>query len=174
MVDFHFLINFSSQVVGWPPVRAYRMNSLSNVVKSPANKEFTSKSMKNNAKSIARQMDSDCCNDFNPKQGLLLKSSYVKVNMDGVAIGRKVNLTAHDCYEKLAHTLEKMFSAPIASADVTRESLFCFSCTSKVLIPGFHHLQLFIEILYSWNNIFHLPWSILFANRVPCSWLLIE
>lgn len=34
---------------------------------------------------------------------------YVKVNMDGVPIGRKVDLNAHDSYETLALALEDMF-----------------------------------------------------------------
>ncbi|CAN8315878.1 unnamed protein product [Cochlearia groenlandica] len=34
---------------------------------------------------------------------------FVKVNIDGVAIGRKVDLNAHSSYENLANTLEDMF-----------------------------------------------------------------
>lgn len=34
---------------------------------------------------------------------------FVKVNMDGLPIGRKVDLNAHVCYETLAQTLEDMF-----------------------------------------------------------------
>jgi auxin-responsive protein IAA len=42
----------------------------------------------------------------NPKvQGL----GFVKVNMDGVGIGRKVDMRAHSSYENLAQTLEEMF-----------------------------------------------------------------
>lgn len=37
---------------------------------------------------------------------------YVKVNMDGVPIGRKVDLNAHDSYETLALALEDMFQRP--------------------------------------------------------------
>ena len=39
----------------------------------------------------------------------LRKSLFVKVNMDGIPIGRKVDLNAHESYEKLAKTLEDMF-----------------------------------------------------------------
>lgn len=34
---------------------------------------------------------------------------FVKVNMDGLPIGRKVNLSSHICYETLAKILEEMF-----------------------------------------------------------------
>eukprot|EP00252_Welwitschia_mirabilis_P004398 TRINITY_DN14757_c0_g1_i1.p1 TRINITY_DN14757_c0_g1~~TRINITY_DN14757_c0_g1_i1.p1 ORF type:complete len:331 (-),score=41.40 TRINITY_DN14757_c0_g1_i1:317-1309(-) len=37
---------------------------------------------------------------------------YVKVNMDGVPIGRKVDLNAHDSYEALTLALEDMFQRP--------------------------------------------------------------
>lgn len=37
---------------------------------------------------------------------------FVKVNVDGMAIGRKVDLNAHSCYETLAQTLEDMFFRP--------------------------------------------------------------
>ena len=39
----------------------------------------------------------------------LRKSPFVKVNMDGIPIGRKVDLSAHSSYETLAQTLEDMF-----------------------------------------------------------------
>ena len=37
---------------------------------------------------------------------------FVKVNVDGIAIGRKVDLNAHSCYQTLAQTLEDMFFRP--------------------------------------------------------------
>ncbi|KAJ8635049.1 hypothetical protein MRB53_009316 [Persea americana] len=37
------------------------------------------------------------------------KGGYVKVMMEGVAIGRKVDLTVHDSYQTLTHTLNNMF-----------------------------------------------------------------
>lgn len=35
---------------------------------------------------------------------------YVKVKMEGVAIGRKVNLRLYDSYQVLAHDLVQMFT----------------------------------------------------------------
>lgn len=37
------------------------------------------------------------------------KGGYVKVMMEGVAIGRKVDLTVHDSYQTLTQTLNNMF-----------------------------------------------------------------
>ncbi|KAI5074808.1 hypothetical protein GOP47_0010769 [Adiantum capillus-veneris] len=56
------------RVVGWPPIRSYRKNTL------------------------ARPME-----------------MFVKVNMDGVTVGRKVDLNAHNSYDGLLSALEEMF-----------------------------------------------------------------
>lgn len=39
-------------------------------------------------------------------------SLFVKVNMDGMPIGRKVDLSSHHTYEALATALEEMFQSP--------------------------------------------------------------
>lgn len=40
---------------------------------------------------------------------------FVKVNMDGLPIGRKVDLNSHKSYQTLAKTLEEMFITPSQS-----------------------------------------------------------
>lgn len=37
------------------------------------------------------------------------ETMFVKVNMEGYAIGRKINLKAHDGYESLSRAVQKMF-----------------------------------------------------------------
>ncbi|OWM90270.1 hypothetical protein CDL15_Pgr006591 [Punica granatum] len=153
--------NASSQVVGWPPIRAYRMNSLANPGKSPSNKESNSTVGKDNTKSIAQQMK-NCGNgrDSNPKQGLLSKSSYVKVNMDGVPIGRKVDLSVHDCYEKLAHTLDKMFDASIATANSTQcPSLLGAPRSSKLLDGSSGYVLTYEDKEGDWMLVGDVPWG---------------
>ncbi|KAG8480992.1 hypothetical protein CXB51_025696 [Gossypium anomalum] len=105
-------VSGSSQVVGWPPIRAYRMNSLVNQAKSQR----------------ADEGDSGIGEKDKPKDALKKKLNYngnkisstttvnekghlgfVKVNMDGIPIGRKVDLNAHSCYQSLAQALEDMF-----------------------------------------------------------------
>ena len=56
-------------------------------------------------------------------------SGFVKVNMDGLPIGRKVDLNAHDCYETLAQALEIMF---LKKASSIRKSSFTFTFTMVV------------------------------------------
>eukprot|EP01018_Ginkgo_biloba_P029519 Gb_22660 [translate_table: standard] len=78
------------QVVGWPPIKQYRSKTLASPPKPPGDDQEdviqASKSVQNQGNSL-----------------------YVKVNMDGVPIGRKVDLNAHDSYETLALALEDMF-----------------------------------------------------------------
>ncbi|XP_073136788.1 auxin-responsive protein IAA12-like isoform X2 [Henckelia pumila] len=102
-----------SHVVGWPPIRTHRVNSLVNHTKSPATEEFNWTVDKCKSKKIfvdnAEFGSIRSC--YFVKQTRPLKASFlVKVNMDGFPIGRKVDMSAHDCYETLAKTIDDMFS----------------------------------------------------------------
>lgn len=39
---------------------------------------------------------------------------FVKINMDGIPIGRKVDLKAYDSYEKLSYAVDELFSGLLA------------------------------------------------------------
>nr|KYP74124.1 Auxin-responsive protein IAA11 [Cajanus cajan] len=82
--------NRPSQVVGWPPLRTYRVNSCNYNSHTKSPEVFDSVAEK--------------------KKRHLRSSLFVKVNMDGIPIGRKVDLSAHSSYETLAQTLEDMFN----------------------------------------------------------------
>ncbi|KAL9239071.1 hypothetical protein vseg_013424 [Gypsophila vaccaria] len=98
-----------SQVVGWPPIRSYRMNSMATQAKSLATAENNSQFNESKGKKL--MYDAEDKGNANPKDKMASKSSlFVKVNMDGVAIGRKVDLASHSSYESLACTLEEMFT----------------------------------------------------------------
>ncbi|XP_062232119.1 auxin-responsive protein IAA19-like [Phragmites australis] len=72
-----------AQVVGWPPVRSYRKNTLAaSATKTKEEDEDRS--------------EAGCC--------------YVKVSMDGAPYLRKVDLKTYSSYEDLSLGLEKMFS----------------------------------------------------------------
>ncbi|KAD3336988.1 hypothetical protein E3N88_32508 [Mikania micrantha] len=89
----------SNQVVGWPPVKNHRMNSLLNQAKFSKNEGENKKKNNDNE----NKNDEIAVKETGP-------SGFVKVNMDGLAIGRKIDLNVHDCYETLALALEIMFS----------------------------------------------------------------
>ncbi|KAK4410105.1 Auxin-responsive protein IAA9 [Sesamum angolense] len=71
-----------AQVVGWPPIRSFRKNSLAPTSKN--NDEV----------------------DGKPGPGAL----FVKVSMDGAPYLRKVDLRTYSTYQELSSALEKMFS----------------------------------------------------------------
>ncbi|XP_042401415.1 auxin-responsive protein IAA19-like [Zingiber officinale] len=72
-----------AQVVGWPPIRSYRKNTM---VTNPTKKK----------------------EDDEVKQGT--ECLYVKVSMDGAPYLRKVDLKMYSNYKELSLTLEKMFT----------------------------------------------------------------
>jgi len=77
-------------VVGWPPVRSIRRN-LTNGSSSKQSPERQNDEAANKEKV-------DC------KRSLL-----VKINMDGIPIGRKINLAAYDSFQKLSSAAEDLF-----------------------------------------------------------------
>lgn len=72
-----------AQVVGWPPIRSYRKNTM--------------------ASSTSKNTDEV---DGKPGPGAL----FVKVSMDGAPYLRKVDLRTYTSYQQLSSALEKMFS----------------------------------------------------------------
>lgn len=109
--------NRPSQVVGWPPLRSYRVNSFNANAKST--EAFNSVAEKSKNNNIVVRKSTDNGNDDNhiniKEKRNLRKSPFVKVNMDGIPIGRKVDLSAHSSYETLAQTLEDMFDESTTS-----------------------------------------------------------
>ncbi|KAI9181030.1 hypothetical protein LWI28_010634 [Acer negundo] len=114
--------NSTSQVVGWPPIRNSRINcTVVNQAKSLANEEYNSVIEKNKRKNTVLEKITNSCNNGGNAKGRT--SLFVKVNMDGIPIGRKVDLNAHSCYETLAQTLEDMFHRPTTTVNSFRSSL---------------------------------------------------
>ncbi|KAJ9179254.1 hypothetical protein P3X46_011064 [Hevea brasiliensis] len=82
-------------VVGWPPIRSSRKNLAS----SSSSKPVTDSQNESPNKKVASEKPVETC-----KKGM-----FVKINMDGVPIGRKVDLTAYDSYEKLSTVVDELF-----------------------------------------------------------------
>ncbi|KAJ1262021.1 hypothetical protein BS78_09G074800 [Paspalum vaginatum] len=82
----------AAPVVGWPPVRAFRRN-LASLSSSKRPQEPPSSSHGGTGK----------------------KGLFVKVNMDGVPIGRKVDLSAHAGYDTLSAAVDHLFRGLLAA-----------------------------------------------------------
>ncbi|KAF9614651.1 hypothetical protein IFM89_019628 [Coptis chinensis] len=99
-------VNNSSQkrsappVVGWPPVRSFRKNLASN----------------NSSKQVLHSQNGNPPpKDIITKKESCSRSLFVKINMDGVPIGRKVDLKANDSYEKLSSAVDELFRGLLAA-----------------------------------------------------------
>ncbi|XVF44218.1 hypothetical protein PTKIN_Ptkin02bG0103200 [Pterospermum kingtungense] len=80
------------------------------------------------------------------------RGAYVKVNMDGVLVGRKVCMLDHGGYAGLAHQLEEMFGRHTASGLRLFEAESEFSLFYK-------------DIEENWRNVGDVPWKE-FVERV--------
>ncbi|ESQ48283.1 hypothetical protein EUTSA_v10021321mg [Eutrema salsugineum] len=89
-------------VVGWPPVRSFRKNLAS-----------TSSSKLGNESSHGGQINKsgDGEKQVEPKR----EGMFVKINMDSVPIGRKVDLNAYSSYEQLSFAVDKLFRGLLAA-----------------------------------------------------------
>lgn len=88
----------SPSIVGWPPIRSFRRNlGLPQASKSAIDSE----------KDIEKVKPLEGENASN--EPLARQTMFVKVNMEGYAVGRKIDLKVHDSYESLSQALQKMF-----------------------------------------------------------------
>lgn len=92
----------AAPVVGWPPVRAFRRNLASSSSK-PASHEPSSQRGSDSTTGAAKAIEAG-------KKGL-----FVKINMDGVPIGRKVDLRAHAGYDTLSAAVDHLFRGLLAA-----------------------------------------------------------
>ncbi|KAI9078769.1 hypothetical protein K1719_039227 [Acacia pycnantha] len=144
-----------SQVVGWPPIRAYRMNSLINQAKAQRAEEDKSGGDKNNPDDVSVT-----------KTGAVNKTEknhlgFVKVNMDGVRIGRKVDLNSHSSYENLAQTLEDMFFRPTKSTGCEKEP---GTKLSKLLDETSEFVLTYEDKEGDWMLVGDVPWRMFLSS----------
>lgn len=84
--------------MGWPPVRAFRRNlGFHNQTRPVTTSE---------AKVEDIHVENKESKASESQEG---QTKFVKVNMDGCTVGRKIDLKLHDGYNSLSHALQKMF-----------------------------------------------------------------
>lgn len=86
--------------MGWPPLRSFRKNLASSSSQKPVSE----------SQNVVPKTSSEKPMESNQK-GL-----FVKINMDGVPIGRKVDLKAHDSYDKLSSAVDELFRGLLAGS----------------------------------------------------------
>nr|WMX21257.1 growth hormone co-receptor AUX/IAA family protein IAA16R [Echinochloa crus-galli var. zelayensis] len=88
----------AAPVVGWPPVRAFRRNLASSSSNPPSS-----------------QRGKDSTGAAKAVDGASNKGLFVKINMDGVPIGRKIDLRAHAGYDTLSAAVDHLFRGLLAA-----------------------------------------------------------
>ncbi|EPS64485.1 hypothetical protein M569_10297, partial [Genlisea aurea] len=97
-----------TSVVGWPPIRSFRKNLANGSSSSKADRSTAALTQSSGG-----------------GENLL-----VKINMDGVPIGRKIDLKAYDGYEKLSKAVDELFKGLAAQSkscdDASMESTLVY------------------------------------------------
>uniref|UniRef100_J3MPQ0 Auxin-responsive protein n=1 Tax=Oryza brachyantha TaxID=4533 RepID=J3MPQ0_ORYBR len=100
----------SAQLVGWPPVRAFRKN-----LSTPKTADAEDPS-KVKLCSDEGHGSIDATQERRP-----LSTMFVKVNLEGYAVGRKIDLKAHRSYDSLSRALQSMFHGFLSDGIATRD-----------------------------------------------------
>ncbi|KAF2301138.1 hypothetical protein GH714_020339 [Hevea brasiliensis] len=108
-------------VVGWPPIRSCRKNLAS----SSSSKRAIDSQNESPNKKVASEKPVETCQ----------KGMFVKINMDGVPIGRKVDLKACDSYEKLSTAVDELFRGLLAGFHLS----YAYNLTSKRFLCWWNH-----------------------------------
>ncbi|KAI3455494.1 hypothetical protein Pfo_012157 [Paulownia fortunei] len=87
-------------VVGWPPIRSFRKN-----IASGSSCKLASESPDVAPSKVSGPKPAENCP----------RSLFVKINMDGIPIGRKVDLKAYDSYQKLSYAVDELFRGLLAA-----------------------------------------------------------
>ncbi|WVZ24677.1 hypothetical protein V8G54_003221 [Vigna mungo] len=100
----------SGPVVGWPPIRSFRKN----IASGSSSKLHTGSQQYQHfvPDNVASQKPTHNCG----------KGLFVKINMDGVPIGRKLNINAYDSYEKLSSGVDELFRGLLAEMKLSHIS----------------------------------------------------
>ncbi|XP_042025540.1 auxin-responsive protein IAA2-like [Salvia splendens] len=83
-----------ASVVGWPPIRSFRKN----IASKPAS----------DSTDVAPSKVSNSVENGS-------RTPFVKINMDGIPIGRKIDLKVYHSYEKLSYAVDELFRGLIAA-----------------------------------------------------------
>ncbi|XP_057773154.1 auxin-responsive protein IAA18-like isoform X2 [Salvia miltiorrhiza] len=91
-----------ASVVGWPPIRSFRKNIASGSSSKQASD--SPEAAASPSKVLTPKSGENCS-----------RTPFVKINMDGIPIGRKVDLKAYNTYEKLSFAVDELFRGLLAA-----------------------------------------------------------
>nr|QSD98577.1 IAA26 [Galium aparine] len=113
-------------VVGWPPIRSFRKN-----LASSSNSLKTNSGSQNLASTPNKTFG-----ETNVAEKSCPKGLFVKINMDGVPIGRKVDLKTYDSYDKLSTAVDELFRGLLAAQGETSVGVIQTKGEEEKVISG--------------------------------------
>lgn len=126
-----------AQVVGWPPVRAFRKNIVA--VQKKSSEEQADQKASNNT---------------------IASAAFVKVSMDGAPYLRKVDLKLYKSYQELSDALGKMFSS-FTIGNCGSQGMKDFMNESKLidLLNGSDYVPTYEDKDGDWMLVGDVPWE---------------
>lgn len=106
-------------IVGWPPVRSSRRNLMSSNFSSKVETESSENGGKKGENSE-----------------IIEESLFVKIKMDGVPIGRKVDLKSYTDYDNLSSAVDELFRGLLAGT-------FCILVQFSKIYNYLSHVEFF-------------------------------
>ncbi|XAR49036.1 hypothetical protein NMG60_11032058 [Bertholletia excelsa] len=127
-----------AQVVGWPPVRSYRKNVMSQ--KSNAEEKTDQKTTSNAGGTAA---------------------AFVKVCMDGAPYLRKVDLKMYKSYQELSDALAKMFSSFTMGGNYGAQGMIDFMNERKLMdvLYSSEYVPTYEDKDGDWMLVGDVPWE---------------
>ncbi|KAL6971217.1 Iaa13p [Sarracenia purpurea var. burkii] len=153
-----------SQVVGWPPIKTYRMNSLVNQTKSPNAEEDKVVDGGEKRRDISEKKASHGRDISTTGKEIKGHLGFVKVNVDGLPIGRKVDLNSHACYETLAQALEEMFFGPTTTVGSICGEKKQATKPSKLLDGSSEFVLTYEDKEGDWMLVGDVPWGMFLST----------
>uniref|UniRef100_A0A6N2MTS5 Auxin-responsive protein n=1 Tax=Salix viminalis TaxID=40686 RepID=A0A6N2MTS5_SALVM len=89
---------------------------------------------------------------------------FVKVNMDGIPIGRKVDLNAHACYGTLAQALEEMFFRSTTSLNSIGGEKQQVTKSSRLLDGSSEFVLTYEDKEGDWMLVGDVPWGMFLTS----------
>ncbi|GMH29313.1 hypothetical protein Nepgr_031156 [Nepenthes gracilis] len=153
-----------SHVVGWPPIRSYRMNNLASQTKS-VNAEEGKMFVENGIdEDGAKKKINGGGKKKSPAGREVSHPGFMKVYMDGVQIGRKIDLNAHLSYETLAMTIEDMFFKPSTAINSIGGEKEQPEKLSKLLDGSSEFVLTYEDREEDWMLVGDVPWGMFLST----------
>lgn len=133
-------------VVGWPPVRSFRRN----LANGSSSKQSLEQQQQNDDEASCDKAKQTC-----------KRSPLIKINMDGIPIGRKINLSAYDSYQKLSSAVQDLFCGFLEAQNDESRGRGAEEKMFSGLLDGTGEYTLVCEDSEGGRTLVgHLPWNV--------------